>query len=354
MIKHNFSAGPSILPKEVMKTASDAILEINNSGLSLIEISHRSKDFVDIMDNATSTALELLDLQNKGYKALFLQGGASLQFLMTAYNLLESKSGYLDTGSWSTKAIKEAKLFGDVIEVASSKEKNFNYVPKNFNIDPDLDYLHITTNNTIFGTQVKNIPETKVPLIADMSSDIFSKNIDFSKFSLIYAGAQKNMGPAGTTLVIIKEDVLGKVTRKIPSMLNYQIHIDKKSMFNTPPVFAVYTSMLTLEWLKKNGGISAIEKKNSLKANLIYNEIDSNELFEGFAEIEDRSYMNATFNLKNQEHKDIFNQMCLESNISGVNGHRSVGGYRAAIYNAMEISSVNILVEVMKELKNKV
>ena len=354
MIKHNFSAGPSILPKEVMKTASDAILEINNSGLSLIEISHRSKDFVDIMDNATSTALELLDLQNKGYKALFLQGGASLQFLMTAYNLLESKSGYLDTGSWSTKAIKEAKLFGDVIEVASSKEKNFNYVPKNFNIDPDLDYLHITTNNTIFGTQVKNIPETKVPLVADMSSDIFSKNIDFSKFSLIYAGAQKNMGPAGTTLVIIKEDVLGKVTRKIPSMLDYQIHIDKESMFNTPPVFAVYTSMLTLEWLKKNGGISAIEKKNSLKANLIYNEIDSNELFEGFAEIEDRSYMNATFNLKNQEHKDIFNQMCLESNISGVNGHRSVGGYRASIYNAMEISSVNILVEVMKELKNKV
>jgi phosphoserine aminotransferase len=354
MIKHNFSAGPSILPKEVIKTASEAILEINNSGLSLIEISHRSKDFVDIMDNATSTALELLDLQNKGYKALFLQGGASLQFLMTAYNLLESKSGYLDTGSWSTKAIKEAKLFGDVIEVASSKEKNFNYIPKNFNIDPDLDYLHITTNNTIFGTQVKNIPATKVPLVADMSSDIFSKNIDFSKFSLIYAGAQKNMGPAGTTLVIIKEDVLGKVTRKIPSMLDYQIHIDKESMFNTPPVFAVYTSMLTLEWLKKNGGISAIEKKNSLKANLIYNEIDSNELFEGFAEIEDRSYMNATFNLKNQEHKDIFNQMCLESNISGVNGHRSVGGYRASIYNAMEISSVNILVEVMKELKNKV
>ena len=354
MIKHNFSAGPSILPKEVIKTASEAILEINNSGLSLIEISHRSKDFVDIMDNATSTALELLDLQNKGYKALFLQGGASLQFLMTAYNLLESKSGYLDTGSWSTKAIKEAKLFGDVIEIASSKEKNFNYVPKNFNIDPDLDYLHITTNNTIFGTQVKNIPETKVPLVADMSSDIFSKNIDFSKFSLIYAGAQKNMGPAGTTLVIIKEDVLGKVTRKIPSMLDYQIHIDKESMFNTPPVFAVYTSMLTLEWLKKNGGISAIEKKNSLKANLIYNEIDSNELFEGFAEIEDRSYMNATFNLKNQEHKDIFNQMCLEANISGVNGHRSVGGYRASIYNAMEISSVNILVEVMKELKNKV
>lgn len=339
MIKHNFSAGPSILPKEVIKTASEAILEINNSGLSLIEISHRSKDFVDIMDNATSTALELLDLQNKGYKALFLQGGASLQFLMTAYNLLESKSGYLDTGSWSTKAIKEAKLFGDVIEVASSKEKNFNYIPKNFNIDPDLDYLHITTNNTIFGTQVKNIPETKVPLVADMSSDIFSKNIDFSKFSLIYAGAQKNMGPAGTTLVIIKEDVLGKVTRKIPSMLDYQIHIDKESMFNTPPVFAVYTSMLTLEWLKKNGGISAIEKKNSLKANLIYNEIDSNELFEGFAEIEDRSYMNATFNLKNQEHKDIFNQMCLEANISGVNGHRSVGGYRASIYNAMEISS---------------
>lgn len=354
MKKHNFSAGPSILPQEVIKEASNAILDINSSGLSLIEISHRSKDFVEIMNKATSLSLELLNLENKGYKALFLQGGASLQFLMTAYNLLQNKAGYLNTGSWSTKAIKEAKLFGEVIELASSKNKNFNYIPKGFDIDPDLDYLHLTTNNTIFGTQIKDLPNTEVPIIADMSSDIFSRNIDFSKFDLIYAGAQKNMGPAGTTLVVVKEEILGKVNRQIPSMLDYQVHIDKESMFNTPPVFAVYTSMLTLKWLKENGGISSIELKNLKKSDLIYSEIDSNELFEGFAAIEDRSIMNVTFNLKNNQHKEIFDKMCIDANISGVNGHRSVGGYRASIYNAMNISSVNILVEVMKELKNKV
>ena len=354
MKKHNFSAGPSILPHEVIKEASNAILDINSSGLSLIEISHRSKDFVEIMNKATSLSLELLNLENKGYKALFLQGGASLQFLMTAYNLLQNKAGYLNTGSWSTKAIKEAKLFGEVIELASSKNKNFNYIPKGFDIDPDLDYLHLTTNNTIFGTQIKDLPNTEVPIIADMSSDIFSRNIDFSKFDLIYAGAQKNMGPAGTTLVVVKEEILGKVNRQIPSMLDYQVHIDKESMFNTPPVFAVYTSMLTLKWLKENGGISSIELKNLNKSDLIYSEIDSNELFEGFAAIEDRSIMNVTFNLKNNQHKEIFDKMCVDANISGVNGHRSVGGYRASIYNAMNISSVNILVEVMKELKNKV
>ena len=354
MKKHNFSAGPSILPQEVIKEASNAILDINSSGLSLIEISHRSKDFVEIMNKATSLSLELLNLENKGYKALFLQGGASLQFLMTAYNLLQNKAGYLNTGSWSTKAIKEAKLFGEVIELASSKNKNFNYIPKDFDIDPDLDYLHLTTNNTIFGTQIKDLPNTEVPIIADMSSDIFSRNIDFSKFDLIYAGAQKNMGPAGTTLVVVKEEILGKVNRQIPSMLDYQVHIDKESMFNTPPVFAVYTSMLTLKWLKENGGISSIELKNLKKSDLIYSEIDSNELFEGFAAIEDRSIMNVTFNLKNNQHKEIFDKMCIDANISGVNGHRSVGGYRASIYNAMNISSVNILVEVMKELKNKV
>ena len=354
MKKHNFSAGPSILPQEVIKEASNAILDINSSGLSLIEISHRSEDFVEIMNKATSLSLELLNLENKGYKALFLQGGASLQFLMTAYNLLQNKAGYLNTGSWSTKAIKEAKLFGEVIELASSKNKNFNYIPKGFDIDPDLDYLHLTTNNTIFGTQIKDLPNTEVPIIADMSSDIFSRNIDFSKFDLIYAGAQKNMGPAGTTLIVVKEEILGKVNRQIPSMLDYQVHIDKESMFNTPPVFSVYTSMLTLKWLKENGGISSIELKNLKKSDLIYSEIDSNELFEGFAAIEDRSIMNVTFNLKNNQHKEIFDKMCIDANISGVNGHRSVGGYRASIYNAMNISSVNILVEVMKELKNKV
>jgi len=351
MKKHNFSAGPSILPKSVIEKSAKGILNINNSNLSLIEISHRSKDFVEIMDNATSLALELLNLQNKGYKALFLQGGASMQFLMTAYNLLENKAGYLNTGVWSTKALKEAKLFGEAVEIASSKDKNFNYIPKGYSIDSDLDYFHITTNNTIFGTQIKEIPNTSVNLVCDMSSDIFSRDIDFSKFGLIYAGAQKNMGPAGTTLVIIKEDILGKVSRVIPSMLDYRTHIEKKSMFNTPPVFAVYTSMLTLEWLKQNGGIKSIEKKNIQKSNLLYNAIDSNELFSGFAKKEDRSLMNVTFNLTKQEHKEHFDKLCNDANINGVNGHRSVGGYRASIYNALDLNSVNVLIEVMNELK---
>ena len=351
---HNFSAGPSILPNSVIKEASKGILNINNSGLSLLEISHRSKDFMDIMNKATSLALKLLNLENKGYKALFLQGGASNQFLMAAYNLLENKAGYLNTGVWSTKALKEAKLFGEAVEVASSKDKNFNYIPKGYSIDSDLDYFHITTNNTIFGTQIKEIPNSSVNIVCDMSSDIFSRKIDFSKFALIYAGAQKNMGPAGTTLVIIKEDILGKVSRKIPSMLDYQMHIDKESMFNTPPVFAVYTSMLTLEWLNKNGGIESIESKNNAKAELIYDAIDKSDLFKGFAAKEDRSSMNATFNLVNQDHKELFDKLSKEANINGINGHRSVGGYRASIYNALEIESVKVLVEVMNELKRKV
>ena len=354
MKKHNFSAGPSILPRSVIEQASNGILNINNSNLSLIEISHRSKDFVEIMDRATSLALELLDLNNKGYKALFLQGGASMQFLMTAYNLLENKAGYINTGAWSTKALKEAKSFGDAIEIASSKDANFNYIPKGYSVGSDLDYLHITTNNTIFGTQFHDIPESDTNLICDMSSDIFSRNIDFSKFSLIYAGAQKNMGPAGTTLVIVKEEILGKVSRTIPSMLDYKVHIDKDSMFNTPPVFAVYTSMLTLEWLSKNGGIKAIEDKNIEKANLLYNAIDSNDLFNGFAKKEDRSLMNVTFNLNDQNHKEHFDRLCLEANISGVNGHRSVGGYRASIYNALDISSVKVLIEAMNQLNKLV
>ena len=354
MKKHNFSAGPSILPRSVIEQASNGILNINNSNLSLIEISHRSKDFVEIMDKATTLALDLLNLNNKGYKALFLQGGASMQFLMTAYNLLENKAGYINTGAWSTKALKEAKNFGDAIEIASSKDANFNYIPKGYSVDSDLDYLHITTNNTIFGTQFHDIPESDTNLICDMSSDIFSRDIDFSKFSLIYAGAQKNMGPAGTTLVVVKEEILGKVSRTIPSMLDYKVHIDKDSMFNTPPVFAVYTSMLTLEWLTKNGGIKAIEDKNIEKANLLYNEIDSNDLFNGFAKKEDRSLMNVTFNLNDQNHKEHFDRLCLEANISGVNGHRSVGGYRASIYNALDISSVKVLIEVMNQLNKLV
>ncbi|MGO3182015.1 MAG: 3-phosphoserine/phosphohydroxythreonine transaminase [Aequorivita sp.] len=352
MKKHNFSAGPCILPQSVLQKASDAVLNFNNSNLSLIEISHRSKDFVEVMETAQNLALEHLGLQNKGYHALFLQGGASLQFLMTAYNLLERKAAYLNTGTWSSKAIKEAKIFGEVVEVATSKTENFNFIPKNYEVPKDADYFHCTSNNTIFGTQMKDFPQTTVPMVCDMSSDIFSRQLDFSKFSLIYAGAQKNMGPAGTTLVVVKEDILGKVSRAIPSMLNYQLEIDKNSMFNTPPVFSVYVSMLTLQWLKDLGGISAIEKVNNKKAKILYAEIDRNQLFEGYvANKEDRSTMNATFNLRNDELKATFDEHLIQAGINGINGHRSVGGYRASIYNAMPLESVQVLVDVMQEVE---
>ncbi|MAZ29415.1 MAG: 3-phosphoserine/phosphohydroxythreonine transaminase [Cytophagaceae bacterium] len=353
MKKHNFSAGPCVLPQEVFQQASQAILDFNGLGLSLIEISHRSKDFVDVMEEARELSLELMDLQGKGYKALFLQGGASTQFLMAAYNLLENKAAYLNTGTWSDKAIKEAKLFGEVVEVASSKDKNYNYIPKGYSVPKDVDYFHMTTNNTIFGTQVKQFPDVDCPMVADMSSDIFSRMLDFSKFDLIYAGAQKNMGPAGTTLVVIDEEILGKVTRKIPSMLDYATHISKGSMFNTPPVFAVYTSLLTLRWLKKLGGVEAIEEENEKKAKLIYSEIDINPLFKGFAEIEDRSNMNATFNIVEDNLKETFDTMLKEAGINGLNGHRSVGGYRASMYNALSLKSVGTLVDVMSELERK-
>ncbi|HAX16409.1 MAG: 3-phosphoserine/phosphohydroxythreonine transaminase [Bacteroidota bacterium] len=353
MKKHNFSAGPCILPQEVFKQASEAVLNFNNLDLSILEISHRSKDFVDVMEEARELALELLGLEGKGYKALFLQGGASMQFVMTAYNLLENKAGYINTGTWSDKAIKEAKIFGEVVEVASSKDKNYNYIPKGFDVPKDLDYLHLTTNNTIFGTQIKDIPTTDVPLVADMSSDIFSREIDFSKFDLIYAGAQKNMGPAGTTLVVVKEDILGKVTRQIPSMLSYATHVSKGSMFNTPPVFAVYVSMLTLRAMKAKGGISAAAEENEKKATLLYSEIDLNPLFKGYAAKEDRSLMNATFNLTEDNLKETFDTMLKEAGINGLNGHRSVGGYRASMYNALPLNSVGVLVDVMSELERK-
>ncbi len=354
MKKHNFSAGPCILPQEVFQEASQAILDFNNSGLSILEISHRSPAFVAVMDEAQELALELLGLKGKGYKALFLQGGASTQFLMVAYNLLEKKAAYLNTGTWSTKAIKEAKLFGEVVEVASSKDENFNYIPKSFTIPDDADYFHCTSNNTIFGTQMKEFPSTSKPLVCDMSSDIFSRELDFSQFDLIYAGAQKNMGPAGTTLVVIKEDILGKVTREIPSMLNYQVHIGKDSMFNTPAVYAVYVSMLTLRWIKSKGGIKVMEELNEKKADLIYSEIDRNPLFKGFAKKEDRSPMNATFNLVDEKHKEVFDKMWKDANVNGLSGHRSVGGYRASMYNALPLESVQVVVDLMKELENKV
>jgi phosphoserine aminotransferase len=353
MKKHNFSAGPCILPKDVLLKASEAVMDLNGTGLSLIEISHRSKDFVAIMERARALALELLGLEGQGYQALFLQGGASMQFLMVAYNLLEKKAGYLNTGTWSDKAIKEAKMFGEVVEVGSSKDENFNYIPKGYTVPEGLDYLHLTSNNTIFGTQIKKFPKTDAPLVCDMSSDIFSRVLDFSKFDLIYAGAQKNMGPAGTTLVVVKEELLGKVSRKIPSMLSYQLHIDKESMYNTPPVFAVYTSLLTMEWLQNLGGISAIADINEKKAQLLYSEIDLNPVFQGYANQDDRSVMNATFNLTEPKLKDSFEAMLKEAGINGLNGHRSVGGYRASMYNALSLESVGVLVDVMSEMERK-
>lgn len=353
MKKHNYSAGPCILPQEVFEKSAQAILDFNNSGLSILEISHRSKDFVAVMDEARALVLELLGLEGKGYEALFLGGGASLEFLMVPYNLMKEngKAAYLDTGTWASGAIKEAKHFGETVVVASSKSENYNHIPKGYTVPTDADYFHCTSNNTIFGTQMKSFPEVNIPVVCDMSSDIFSRVLDFSKFDIIYAGAQKNMGPAGTTLVVVKTEILGKTGRTIPSMLDYQQHVAKESMYNTPPVFPVYASLLTLQWLKKLGGIAAIEKINEAKANLLYNEIDRNPLFKGTAAKEDRSNMNVTFLLENEAHQEKFDTMWKAAGISGLAGHRSVGGYRASMYNALPIESVQVLVDVMKELE---
>ena len=355
MKKHNFSAGPCILPQEVFQQASEAVLNFNNIDLSLIEISHRSADFVAVMQNARSLVKELLGVP-EGYSVLFLQGGASLEFLMVPYNLMKKggKAAYLDTGAWSNKAIKESKVLGETLVLESSKDKNYNYIPKGYEIPIDADYFHCTSNNTIYGTQIKKFPSTPSLMVCDMSSDIFSKKINVADFDLIYAGAQKNMGPAGTTLVIVKDEVLGKTNRTIPTMLDYTTHIKKESMFNTPPVFAVYVSMLTLEWLKKKGGLEWIEKVNQTKANLIYGEIDRNSLFTGTAKKEDRSNMNATFLLKDTSLEEQFNQMWQYAGCNGLKGHRSVGGYRASMYNALPLESVQVLVDVMQELERKV
>ena len=351
---HNYSAGPCILPSEVFKEAADSILNFNNLDLSLIEISHRSKDFVAVMEEARSLVREILEVPDT-YEVLFLQGGASLGFLTAAYNMMgkNKTGGYLVTGSWAKKAAKEAKFMGESVTLASSEDKNFNYIPKDYEVQKNLDYFHVTSNNTIFGTQIKDFYKGNVPLVCDMSSDIFSRKINVTDFDLIYAGAQKNMGPAGTTLYIIKKEILGKSSVPIPTMLDLKTHSDKDSMFNTPPVFPIYASMLTLRWLKNNGGIANIEVKNQNKADLIYNEIDRNSLFSGTANIEDRSNMNATFALNDESDKDKFDQMLIDANISGLKGHRSVGGYRASMYNALPMESVQVLVDVMKELENK-
>ncbi len=355
MKKHNFSAGPCILPQEVLKQAADAVVNFNGLNLSLIEISHRSKEFIEVMENARSLVKELLNLP-EGYSVLFLQGGASLEFLMSAYNLMkvDGKAAYLDTGAWSTKALKEAKLLGDVEVLASSKDATYNYIPKNYSIPTDIDYLHITSNNTIYGTQFKEFPKTDSLLVCDMSSDIFSREIDFTQFDLVYAGAQKNMGPAGATLVIVKDEILGKSGRDIPSMLDYQKHLNADSMFNTPPVFAVYVSMLTLQWLKDLGGVKAIQKINEDKAALLYAEIDRNPLFKGFAAKEDRSLMNVTFNLTDEATGEVFDKIWNAAGISGIKGHRSVGGYRASIYNAMPIESIQVLVDAMQQFEKEI
>ena len=346
---HNFSAGPAILPQEVIQNCSDALQNFSGTNLSLIEVSHRSKEFVNVMDEAQSLVKKLMNIGDD-YEVMYLQGGASSQFLMVAMNLLENKAAYLNTGTWSTKAIKEAKHYGAINELASSADKNFNYIPKDYTIGSDNDYFHCTSNNTIFGTQMQNFPDSPVPMICDMSSDIFSRKIDFSAFSLIYAGAQKNMGPAGTTLVVVKKEILNQVSRHIPTMLDYNTHINKGSMFNTPSVFAVYGCLQTLKWIDGQG-LEEIENYNNIKADLIYSEIDQNDMFEGTTAIEDRSIMNATFVLKEERLNDTFLNACNQANISGLKGHRSVGGFRASMYNAMRIESVKVLVDVMRNFK---
>lgn len=351
MKKHNFSAGPSILPQEVFQKASEAILNFNDSGLSLLEISHRSKDFVAVMDEARAIVKRLMNLGDD-YEVLYLQGGASLQFLMVPYNLLsvDGKAAYTNTGTWAAGAIKEAKMIGNVDVVATSKEANYSYIPKEYKVGSEYDYFHCTSNNTIFGTQMKEFPKVDTLLVCDMSSDIFSRELDFSQFDLIYAGAQKNMGPAGATLVVVKKSILGKTGRTIPTYLDYSVHIDKESMSNTPPVFAVYASYLTLKHLEENGGIAAAETRNNAKAKLLYDEIDNNPNFQGVSAIEDRSFMNVTFTLTDESKQEAFDAAWKAAGISGLNGHRSVGGYRASIYNAMPIESVQVLVDVMKSI----
>ncbi len=351
---HNFSAGPCILAPTVFEEASQAILNYNNTGLSLIEMSHRSPEFVAVMEEARNLVKEILSVPD-GYTVLFLQGGASLGFLEIAYNMMREhkKGGYITTGAWASKALKEANFMGEGVVVASSDDKNNSYIPKGYTIPSGLDYLHYTSNNTIFGTQFKEIPETTVPLVCDMSSDIFSKPIDVSKFDIIYAGAQKNLGPAGATLFIVKDTILGKSSVAIPTMLNLETHAKKDSMFNTPPVFSIYASMLTLRWIKSLGGLTEIEKMNNAKAELLYAEIDRNPLFKGTVAKEDRSYMNATFVLTDETKKDAFDKLWNDANISGIKGHRSVGGYRASMYNAMPIESVQVLVDAMKTLESK-
>jgi phosphoserine aminotransferase len=353
MKKHNFYAGPSILPQFTIENTAKALIDFAGTGLSLMEVSHRSKQFIAVVEEAQSLFKELLNIPD-GYTTLFLGGGASLQFCMVPYNLMAKKAAYLNTGEWARKAIKEAKGFGEVEVVASSEDKNFNYIPKGFTIPTDADYLHITTNNTIFGTEILHQIESPIPLVADMSSDIFSRVFDVSKYVLIYGGAQKNLAPAGVTFVIVKNDILGKVDRKIPTMLNYKTHIDKESMFNTPPVVPIYAALQTLKWLKEMGGVAEMEKINIKKADLLYGEIDRNSLFKATVpKIEDRSRMNVCFVMNDtpEEFEKEFASFASSKGMVGLPGHRDVGGFRASIYNALPYESVEALVAVMQEFE---
>lgn len=354
MKKHNFSAGPAILPATVFEQAAEAVRDLDGIGLSILEISHRSAEFKAILAEAQQSVKDLLGISDE-FDVLFLTGGASSQFYMTAMNLLDNNetAGYVDTGTWSAKAIKEAERFGTIKKLASSKEDNYTHVPKGFEIPSDLKYLHITSNNTVFGTEFHSLPDTKVPFVADMSSNIFSRPVDMSRYDLIYAGAQKNLGPAGVTLVVIRKGIAGKLKREIPTMLNYETHIAKDSAFNTPPTYPIYVCLLTMRWIKAQGGVAAMTKHNAKKAALIYDEIDANPLFEGTTAVEDRSRMNATFVAKDDAHTAPFLEACTAANISGIKGHRSVGGFRASIYNAMPMESAQILVDVMRDFATK-
>ncbi|MDR1402261.1 MAG: 3-phosphoserine/phosphohydroxythreonine transaminase [Tannerellaceae bacterium] len=354
MKKHNFSAGPSILSEFTIKTTAAAVENFAGMGLSILEISHRSKEFVAVSDEARAMVKELLDVPS-GYEVVFLGGGASLQFCMVPYNLLAKKAAYLDTGTWASNAIKEAKLFGEVDVVASSKEANYTYIPKGYTIPEDADYFHFTSNNTIYGTEMRYDPDVKVRMVCDMSSDMFSRPVDVSKYDIIYAGAQKNLAPAGVTLIIVREEALGHVERAIPTMLDYRTHIKKESMFNTPPVLPIYSALQTLKWYKEQGGVKAIEKINLEKAAILYDEIDGNKLFKGTVAVEDRSIMNVCF-IMNDEYKELeadFASFAAAAGMVGIKGHRSAGGFRASLYNAMPKSSVEALITCMKEFEKQ-
>ena len=352
MKKYNFNAGPSMLPREVIENTAKQILDFNGSGLSLMEISHRAKDFQPVVDEAVALIKELLDIP-EGYSVIFLGGGASLQFMQIPANFLIKKAAYLNTGTWAKKAMKEAKHFGEVVEVASSADDNYTFIPKDYSVPADADYLHITTNNTIYGTEIRKDLDVSVPLIADMSSDIMSRPVDVSKYKAIYAGAQKNMAMAGVTVIIVKDDELGKAPREIPTMLDYRTHVEKGSMFNTPPVVPIYSLLETMRWLKAQGGVKAMDKLAHERAKIVYDEIDRNKLFRGTVATEDRSLMNLCF-VMNDEYKDLekpFLDFATERGMVGIKGHRSVGGFRASCYNAQTIEGVNALVQVMKEFE---